>query len=73
MAKKTYFQRKEDDIKILISEAKTKNNLTDKALAKKIGMNPNTFSCMKLKPGDIDLKYIWRIEELAGSPANKCQ
>ena len=36
--KKSAYQQREDEVKILINEAKIRNNLTDEGLAKKIGM-----------------------------------
>ncbi len=64
--KKTYYQQREDEIKIMISEAKVKNNLTNESLAKKIGMPLSTFSKLKMTPGKMRLDSIWLIEELAG-------
>lgn len=64
--KKSYYQRRSDDVKILIHEAKVKNNLTDEMLAKKIGMKYGTFKKQKLHPGDLRLDYVWAIEVLAG-------
>ena len=42
--KKNYYRRREDDMKILIATAKTRNNLTNEGLAKRIGMPANTFN-----------------------------
>lgn len=63
---KSYYQRCEDEVKILITEAKVRNNLTDKDLAKKIGIKYNTFRNLKPHPGKLRLDYIWQIEKLAG-------
>lgn len=66
MRKKSYYQQREDEIKITIAEAKVRHNLTDEALAKKIGMPLNTFNKKKVHPGEIKARYIWLMEELAG-------
>ena len=63
---KSYYQRREDELKLLISEAKIRNHLTDKELAKKIGMPYNTFNKRKSHPGGLRVEYIWLIEKLAG-------
>lgn len=63
---KSYYQRREDELKLLISEAKIKNNLTDKELAKKIGMPYSTFGKQKLHPGLMRMDFVWLIEQLAG-------
>lgn len=64
--KKSLYQKKEDDVKLLINEAKIRNNLKDEGLAKKIGMPLNTFRKQKIHPGGMRLDYLWAIEELAG-------
>lgn len=63
---KSYYQRREDETKILIAEAKVKNNLTDEALAKRIGMTLSTLKKQKQHPGRMRLDYVWAIEKLAG-------
>lgn len=63
---KSYYQRREEELKILIAEAKVKNNLTDAALAKKIGMPHSTFGKQKLHPGSMRMDFVWAIERLAG-------
>lgn len=63
---KSYYQRREDELKILIAEAKVKNNLTDADLAKKIGMTYSTFGKQKLHPGSMRMDFVWAIERLAG-------
>lgn len=63
---KSYYQRREDEVKILIAKAKVRNNLTDAQLAKKIGMPHSTFGKQKLHPGTMRLEYVWAIEKMAG-------
>lgn len=66
MRQKSYYQQREDEIKITIAEAKIRHNLTDAALARKIGMPFNTFNKKKLHPGEFRAVHVWLIEELAG-------
>lgn len=66
MIKKSYYQRREDELKILISKAKVRNGLTDEGLAKKIGMPLSTFRKQKMHPGSMRMDYVWLLEELAG-------
>lgn len=66
MPKKSYYQRREDELKILIAKVKVKNDLTDEGLAKKIGMPLSTFRKAKMRPGSMRVGYVWLLEELAG-------
>lgn len=66
--KKSIYQQQEDEVKLLISEAKIRNNLTDEGLARKIGMPFNTLGKRKCHPGDFRMHHIWLIEQLAGRP-----
>lgn len=63
---KSYYQQREDETKILIAEAKVRNNLTDVQLAQKIGIPLGTLRNQKSHPGRMRLDYIWAIEKLAG-------
>lgn len=63
--------QKEDEVKMLINEAKIKNHLTDEALAKKIGVSVSTLHKWKLQPGFFRLDHIWLIEQLAGRELNQ--
>lgn len=63
---KSYYQQREDEIKIIIAEAKIRHNLTDEELSKKIGMPFNTFNKKKLHPGELRGRHIWLLESLAG-------
>ena len=49
--KKSAYQRHEDDVKLLIHEAKVRNNLTDEGLAKRIGMPLSTLRNRTVHPG----------------------
>lgn len=66
MLKKNYYKQREDDMKILIATAKVRNNLTNEALAKKIGMPPSTFNKKSCHPGLFRCSQLWLLEELAG-------
>lgn len=64
--KKSAYQQREDEVKILINEVKVRNNLTDEGLAKKIGMPLGTLRNRKVHPGRYRLDDIWLLEQLAG-------
>ncbi len=66
MAKKNYYKRREDDMKVLIAEAKARNNLDNTGLAKKIGVSPSTISHKACHPGNFRCSQLWLLEELAG-------
>lgn len=66
MLKKNYYKQREDDMKILIAAAKTRNNLTNNSLAKKIGMPADTFNKKTCHPGSFRCSQLWLLEELAG-------
>lgn len=66
MSRKSYYQQREDDTKLLIAEARTRNNLTNKELAKKIGVPFNTFNKRTCHPGELKLSQLWLLEKLAG-------
>ena len=66
MPKKSYYKQREDDMKILIATVKTRNNLTNKELAKKIGMPASTFNKKSCHPGLFRCSQLWLLEELAG-------
>lgn len=65
MAKRSYYQRKSDEVSDTIHRAKRLHNLTDQALAKKIGMSYSDFSKKKNEPGRLRAEQIWAIEKLA--------
>lgn len=65
MPKKSYYQKREEGLLLTISKAKIQNNLTDRELAKKIGMNYGTFRNKKMRPGSFDADQVWAIEKLA--------
>lgn len=64
--KKSAYQQREDEVKLLISEAKIRNNLTDEGLARKIGMPLSTLRNRKVHPGRYRMDDIWLLEQLAG-------
>ncbi len=68
MVKKSTYQKNADEVKILINEAKTRNDLTDEKLAKRIGMPLGTLRTRKCNPGRFRMDDIWLIEQLAGRP-----
>lgn len=73
MLKKNYYRQREDDMKILIATAKTRNNLTNEKLAKKIGMPASTFSKKTCHPGEFRCSQLWLLEELAGKEASHAE
>lgn len=64
--KKSVYHQHEDEVKILINEAKVRNDLTDEGLAKKMGMPLPTLRNRKCNPGRFRMDDIWMIELLAG-------
>lgn len=62
---RSYYKQREEETKMLIYKAKTRNNLTDAQLAQKIGMPLNTFAKKKTHPGELRLDFLWAIEKLA--------
>ena len=62
--KKSAYQQMGDEVKILINEAKVRNNLNDEGLAKKIGMPLPTLRNRKCNPGRFRMDDIWLIEQL---------
>lgn len=62
---RSYYKQREEEIKLLICQAKIKNKLTDAQLAKKIGMPLRTFMDKKAHPGEMRLDFLWAIEKLA--------
>ena len=66
--KKSDYQQRGDEVKILINEAKVRNNLTDEGLAKKMNMPLPTLRNRKCNPGRFRMDDIWMIELLAGRP-----
>lgn len=65
------YQHKEDEVKILINEAKIRNHLTDGGLAKKMGISVSTLHKWRQQPGFFRLEHIWLIEQLAGRELNQ--
>lgn len=65
MAKKSYYQQREDQLKLLIAEVKIKNKLTDEQLAKLIPMPLSTLKKRKTNPGRLLADQVWRLEQLA--------
>lgn len=62
---RSYYKQREEEIKLLICQAKIKNKLTDAQLAKKIGIPLRTFMDKKAHPGEMRLDFLWAIEKLA--------
>lgn len=65
MAKKSYYQQREEQLKLLIAEVKIKNKLTDEQLAKLIPMPLSTLKKRKTHPGRLLADQVWRLEQLA--------
>lgn len=66
MTEKNYYKRREDDMIILIAAAKTRNNLDNKGLAKKLGVSKSTIDHKARHPGSLTCSQLWLLEELAG-------
>lgn len=66
MATKSYYQKREDELKLLISEVKIRNKYTDEKLAKLIPMPLSTLKKRKTHPGRLLADQVWRLEQLAG-------
>lgn len=66
--KKSIYQQKEDDVKVLVYEAKVRNGLTDAGLAKRLGIAESTVRERNSQPGKYRMNDIWILEMLAGRP-----
>lgn len=65
MKKKSPEQRQKDAVRVLIEEAKIKNNLGDIQLSQYLGITTRTLSERKRDPGPLTLDKIIIIAELA--------
>lgn len=66
MATKSYYQKREEELKLLIAEVKIRNKYTDEKLAKLIPMPLSTLKKRKTHPGRLLADQVWRLEQLAG-------
>ena len=64
VARRSYYQRRSDEVALKIHKAKLMHNLTDKELAQKIGMSYSNFSKKKSDPGGFRESQIWAIDKL---------
>ena len=55
-----------DSAKVLLYEAKVRNNLSDEALAKRIGLSSRTIQERRRKPENLTLDKLAILSELAG-------
>lgn len=65
MKKKSPEQRQKDAVRVLIEEAKIKNNLSDIQLSQYLGITTRTLNERKRDPGLLTLDKIIIISELA--------
>lgn len=65
MKRKSLEQRQKDAVRVLIEEAKIKNNLGDIQLSQYLGVTTRTLSERKRDPGPLTLDKIIIIAELA--------
>lgn len=63
---KSYYQQREDELKLLIAEIKIKNKLSDEQLAKRIPMPLSTLKKRKSHPGRLLEEQVWILERMAG-------
>ena len=66
MKKKTVEQRQKDDIRVLIEEAKIRNNLNETELARYLGISTTTLTDRKNNPGGMTLDKLMILLELTG-------
>lgn len=69
MKKKTWSERQKDDVRVLIAEAKIKNNFDDE-LSRYLGIGDRTLRDRKIDPGALTLDKILILLELTGKEAN---
>ena len=70
MKKKTWSERQKDDVRVLIAEAKIKNNFDDDELSRYLGIGDRTLRDRKIDPGASTLDKILILLELTGKEAN---
>lgn len=66
MRKKTSDQRQKDDVRVLIEEAKIRNNFTDEQLSGYMGISDRTLREKRSDPSGITLDKLMILGELTG-------
>ncbi len=66
MQKKTLDQKAKDDVKVLIEEAKIRNNFKDDLLAQYMGISTHMLRDRRADPGSITLDKLLILLELTG-------
>lgn len=66
MKKKTWSERQKDDVRVLIEEAKIRNNFTDEQLSGYMGISDRTLREKGSDPGGITLGKLMILGELTG-------
>ena len=66
MKKKSPEQRQKDDVRVLIEEAKIKNNLGDAELSRCLGFSDRALRERRADPGPLTFDRLLTIAELAG-------
>lgn len=64
--RKTAYRQLMDNTKVLLYEAKVRNDLTDEALAKKMGLSSRTIRERRSNPDLFTLDKLLILSELAG-------
>ena len=66
MKNKNQAQRQKDNVRVLIEEAKIRNNLNEPELARYMGISTTTLSDRKKDPGGMTLDKLMILLELTG-------
>lgn len=66
MKKKSREERRKDDIKVLIDEAKVRNDFNESELSRYLGISTTTLTGKKGDPGKLTLETLWILLELTG-------
>ena len=60
------WKRKKDDVRVLIEEAKIRNNLNESELSRCMGISPSSLTVKKNDPEKMTLKELFSLLELTG-------
>ena len=66
MKKKNTDQRQKDDVRVLIEEAKIRNDFNESELSRYLGISTTTLTGKKGDPGKLTLETLWILLELTG-------
>lgn len=65
LRKKTYAEKKGENIQTLLDVIKARKRLDDRRMAKMAGMNLATYRLRKRDPGSMRLRELWAIAKAA--------